>query len=36
MKVTWSGVLPAITTPFNADYSVDHGFFAEHIRWMAD
>jgi 1-pyrroline-4-hydroxy-2-carboxylate deaminase len=36
MKVTWSGVLPAITTPFNADYSVDHGFYAEHIRWMAE
>ena len=36
MKVTWSGVLPAITTPFNADYSVDHGFYAAHIRWMAE
>jgi len=31
----WSGVLPAITTPFNADLSVDHGALAEHVRWLA-
>lgn len=28
------GVFPAITTPFNADGSVDHGFLREHARWM--
>lgn len=34
MKVNWKGVLPAITTPFNADLSVDHGFLAEHCRLL--
>jgi 4-hydroxy-tetrahydrodipicolinate synthase len=36
MQVNWKGVLPAITTPFNADLSVDYGFLAEHGRWMID
>ena len=36
MKMNWKGVLPAITTPFNADMSVDYGFLAEHGRWMID
>jgi Dihydrodipicolinate synthase/N-acetylneuraminate lyase len=36
MIVNWNGVLPAITTPFNADLSVDHRFLAEHGRWMLD
>ncbi len=36
MKVDWKGVLPAITTPFNADMSIDHRFLAEHGRWMID
>lgn len=34
--MNWKGVLPAITTPFNADLSVDYGFLAEHARWMID
>jgi len=34
--MNWKGVLPAITTPFNADLSVDYGFLAEHGRWMID
>jgi 1-pyrroline-4-hydroxy-2-carboxylate deaminase len=34
MQVNWSGVLPAITTPFNLDLSVDHGFLATHARWL--
>lgn len=34
MKVNWKGVIPAITTPFNADLSVDHRFLSEHARWM--
>src|SRR6185312_17025398 len=34
MKVNWRGVLPAITTKFNQDGSVDHAFFAEHCRWL--
>jgi len=36
MKVDWRGVIPAITTPFNADLSIDHEFFARHARWMVD
>ncbi|MFT4198237.1 MAG: dihydrodipicolinate synthase family protein [Pseudoxanthomonas sp.] len=28
----WKGVLPAITTPFKADGSVDHDFLASHAR----
>jgi 1-pyrroline-4-hydroxy-2-carboxylate deaminase len=31
----WAGVFPAITTPFNADGSVDHVFLADHVRWLA-
>ena len=30
------GVIPAITTPFNEDLRVDHGFLADHARWMVD
>ena len=36
MKVNWKGVIPAITTPFNADLTVDEGFLAEHSRWLVD
>jgi len=32
----WAGVLPAITTPFNADLSVDHDALAAHVRWLID
>ena len=32
----WSGVIPAVTTPFGADLNVDHGFLADHVRWMVD
>ena len=30
----WAGVFSAITTPFAADLSVDHGFLREHVRWL--
>ncbi len=36
MDVRWRGVLPALTTPFNEDLSIDHAFLAEHGRWMID
>ncbi len=36
MKVDWRGVIPAITTRFNEDYSIDHAFFAEHCHWLVD
>ena len=36
VKLDWRGVIPAITTPFNEDLRVDHGFLADHARWMVD
>jgi 4-hydroxy-tetrahydrodipicolinate synthase len=32
----WNGVIPAITTPFKADGSVDHAFLAKHAGMMMD
>lgn len=32
----WRGVIPAITTPFRSDGSVDHDFFAKHCAWLID
>jgi 4-hydroxy-tetrahydrodipicolinate synthase len=32
----WSGVIPAITTPFNEDLTIDHVFLAKHCRWLVD
>lgn len=34
--MNWKGVMPAITTCFNNDLSVDHGFMVEHSRWLLD
>jgi 1-pyrroline-4-hydroxy-2-carboxylate deaminase len=34
--MNWNGVMPAITTGFKADLSVDHGFMAEHCRWLLE
>src|SRR5437868_3300952 len=36
MTVDWKGVLPAVTTPWNEDLSVDHGFLAAHARWLVE
>ncbi len=36
MRVDWEGVIPAITTPFNEDLSIDHALQAEHAGWMVD
>lgn len=33
---SWTGVIPAITTPFHADLSIDHAFLAKHANWMID
>jgi dihydrodipicolinate synthase/N-acetylneuraminate lyase len=30
----WKGVMPAITTPFDATLKIDHPFLARHARWM--
>jgi 4-hydroxy-tetrahydrodipicolinate synthase len=35
-KTFWNGVLPAITTPFLADGSVDHAFLAKHVGLMME
>jgi len=32
----WRGVMPAITTCFDKSLGVDHGFVAEHCRWLLD
>ena len=32
----WNGVMPAITTCFRADLSLDLGFMADHCRWLLD
>ncbi|MFI5385414.1 MAG: dihydrodipicolinate synthase family protein [Fimbriimonadales bacterium] len=34
MSLHWSGVFPAITTPFREDGSVDHNFLHRHGNWM--
>lgn len=34
--MNWNGVMPAITTCFNTDLKVDHGFVAQHCRWLLD
>jgi len=36
MKMNWQGVIPAITTPFKADLSVDHEFLARHAGWLVE
>jgi 1-pyrroline-4-hydroxy-2-carboxylate deaminase len=35
-EMNWAGVIPAITTPFNEDMTVDHGLLARHCRWLID
>ncbi len=30
----WSGVMPAVTTPFDEALKVDHGFLAQHAAWQ--
>lgn len=35
-KADWQAVLPAITTPFNADMSVDIAFLKRHVAWLVE
>ncbi len=35
-KMIWRGVIPAITTPFHSDLTVDHDFLARHCNWLVD
>ncbi len=32
----WTGVIPAITTAFKPDLSVDHAFITKHARWLVE
>lgn len=34
--MNWYGVIPAITTAFDAQLRVDYEFIAEHARWLVD
>lgn len=34
MTVQFSGVMPAITTQFNVDLSVDHGAVTSNVQWL--
>src|SRR5438045_9544260 len=34
--MNWNGVMPAITTCFDSNLEVDHGFMAKHCRWLLD
>jgi 4-hydroxy-tetrahydrodipicolinate synthase len=34
--MNWYGVMPAVTTPFDADLNVDHAFLERHTRWLLD
>ncbi|MDB4913504.1 MAG: dihydrodipicolinate synthetase [Gemmatimonadetes bacterium] len=35
-KRDWTGVFPAITTPFHDDFSVDHDTLSEHVNWLIE
>jgi len=32
----WTGVMPALTTAFNKDLTIDHGFVARHAQWQVE
>ncbi|HEY1728293.1 MAG TPA: dihydrodipicolinate synthase family protein [Candidatus Baltobacteraceae bacterium] len=34
--MNWSGVFPAITTPFDGQLLVDHSALASHVTWLVD
>ena len=34
--MNWRGVIPAMTTPFRTDGSVDHDFLARHSAWLIE
>ena len=36
MTLSWNGVLPAITTPFDEDLGVDHSYLAAHAAWLLE
>jgi dihydrodipicolinate synthase/N-acetylneuraminate lyase len=36
MAMNWRGVMPAITTCFNEDLTIDHGFVTRHSQWLVE
>ncbi len=36
MTMQWRGVMPAITTGFDTDLTIDHSFIAEHCKWLVE
>lgn len=34
--MNWTGVIPAMTTAFNKNLTIDHKFMARHVRWMVN
>lgn len=34
--MNWSGVMPAMTTAFHPDFSVDHSTVARHAQWLIE
>jgi dihydrodipicolinate synthase/N-acetylneuraminate lyase len=32
--MNWSGVMPAMTTPFDGNLAVDHNVMAQHAQWL--
>jgi len=36
MDLSFTGIMPAMTTPFARDGAVDHGILAEHCRWLIE
>ena len=36
MKMNWSGVMPAITTCFDANLEIDHEFTSRHVQWLVE
>jgi len=36
MTMTWTGVMPAMTTALDENYEIDHAFIARHAQWLVD
>jgi 4-hydroxy-tetrahydrodipicolinate synthase len=36
MTITWTGVMPAITTCFDQMLNIDHAFTTRHVSWLVD
>ena len=36
MTIEWKGVMPAITTCFDANLQIDHEFTARHVTWLVE